>query len=120
MKLPALYYYIPPCPVCGSNRTGRYVKRPILHSEKDLRYLIEESLSHGELIRICEKEPIENAYCEECGHEWPEHVYARLWDTERIEEQKKLRGTAKKYAKFQSENPRQKKTLIKKIIGLFD
>lgn len=118
MKFPALYYYVPPCPVCGSGRTGRYVKKPF--TEADTRYLIEQSLKNGELVRLCDSVPIENAYCEECGYEWPEHIYADLWDTERIRQQKKIRGTTAEFAKFQNENPKKKKGLIRNIFGLLN
>lgn len=115
MKIPTIYYYVPPCPVCKSRRTGRYIKEPF--TEEDKSYAVRESLKHGELVRICPSVPIKNAYCEDCGHEWPAHIYARLWDREKVREEMEARNTIKEYAQYQKDNPRKKRTLIGKITG---
>lgn len=103
---PCLYYYVPPCPECGSNITGRYVRKPF--TKADIRYVKNESLKHGEIIRMTEKVPVANAFCETCGHEWPEHIYARIVPMWMAEEEKTKRRTRAMYVKFQKENPRRR------------
>ena len=114
MKIPAIYYYVPPCPECGSRKTGRYVSRSI--TQEDTNYMIKESLKHGELVRIRNPVPINNAYCEECGHEWPQIIRARLWDTEKVEEETCARGTFEKYEQFCIENP--KRNMLQRFMGV--
>ena len=103
---PCIYYYVPPCPECGSHITGRYVRRPL--TKADIRYVKNESLSHGEIIRMADKVPVVNAFCETCGHEWPEHVFARIVPGWMVEEEKTKRGTRARYAEFQTKEPRRR------------
>lgn len=111
-----LYYYVPPCPVCGSRMTGRYVLQP--RAAADARYVELESLKHGELVRFVFEIPKNNAYCEECGHEWHENVEAKFYDKTFINEEIQARGTMSRYAAFVQENPK-RRSLIGRIFGLF-
>ena len=62
------YYYVPPCPQCGSRMTGRYVKT---HRNTTTDWVINDSLKHGELVKPLPELPIyKNSFCVECGHEW--------------------------------------------------
>lgn len=113
MKFPAMYYYVPPCPRCGSRKTGRYVSRSI--TQEDTNYMIKESLRHGELVHVRNPVPVKNAYCEDCGYEWAEHIYAQLWDTGRVQEEIEARGTFARYEQFCMENP--KRSLVQRVMG---
>lgn len=96
-KMRHLYYYIPPCPVCGSRRTGRYVRRPF----SGAGYMMEKSLKAGELIRFRSKEPEKNAYCEKCGHEWPCLVETKFLTKEEMLDEQEARGTIEPYEQIQ-------------------
>lgn len=113
----SLYYYVPPCPACGSRVTGRYLKQP--WTSGDTAYKTKESLQHGELIRFLPKEPMNNAYCEECGYEWPQRVEAKFFSKQRIAEEMSIRGTNRKYAEYMEKNPKKKRGIIRNIFGLF-
>lgn len=84
------YYYIPPCPSCGSPVTGRYVK---LHRETDTEWQINESLRHGELIQALNEVPLRNCFCVNCGYEWNEDAKLQFLSQEKINEEKKKRLT---------------------------
>lgn len=67
------YYRVPPCPKCGSMRTGRYVpKGPFDIWQKDSE-IISEYLSHGQLVRLGRRGR-NNAFCADCGHVWTEYI----------------------------------------------
>ncbi len=112
-----LYYYVPPCPMCGSRRTGRYVIEP--RNAQDARYTMEQSLAHGELIRFCARDPFRNCYCEDCGYEWPANIHGTWVDGNRVAEEMDARDTVARYAAFEEENPKKKKTIFGKIFGFF-
>lgn len=97
-KIP--YYYVPPCPVCGGMKTGRYLKEPRIDSE----YLYRKSLENGEIIRFAPKEPIINCFCEECGYEWGKTISVRFITPDELIEQKRLRGTDKEYQRYSEIN----------------
>lgn len=99
------YYYVPPCPKCGSRRTGRYIKRPIT----DSGFIKEKSLKMGELVRFAPSEPIKNAFCEDCGYEWGTRIITMLWPSVRIQKEIDERGTAIRYNEYM-----RKKTMAQK------
>lgn len=104
MKKPGwryLYYYVPPCPQCGSRKTGRYVRTPLTGSG----YMKEESLKNGELIRFEAEEPVNNGFCVSCGHEWPVHVETKFWSYARIHEEQLVRGTIPLYERSRGSRP---------------
>lgn len=111
-----LYYKVPPCPECGSRKTGRYVKKP--RSMEDTIYTQSQSLMSGELIRFVPREPIKNCYCEECGYEWGHTVHAELLPVTEIEEEMEVRDTKRRYFEFQERYPMKKKSFLGKIFGL--
>lgn len=84
------YYYISPCPSCGSPVTGRYVK---LHRETDTEWQINESLRHGELIKAVNEVPLRNCFCVNCKYEWSDDVKLQFLSQEKINEEKKKRLT---------------------------
>lgn len=114
-KMKSFYYYVPPCPNCGSRITGRYVREP--RNKENMLYTARESLAHGELIRFLPFVPRTNAYCEECGFEWPQRVDAKWISKERIAEEKRVRGTNRRYTEFMEQNPKKKPSIFHKILG---
>ena len=115
--VPRLHYNVPPCPECGSRKTGRYVRRPFF--EKDALYMERESFRNGELIRMVDRVPVKNAYCEDCGHEWAQQINLSFFNREEVEEEKRERDTTEKYLKTEEEYRKQKKGLLGIAAGLF-
>ena len=115
-RIPRIYYYVPPCPECGSRKTGRYMRQPL--TAGDMRYVEKESLRNGELVRFAWRVPVKNAYCEECGCEWESTISASMVTRERIMEEQAVRGSAAKYAAFLEERPGKRKSVLGKIFGL--
>ena len=114
-RIPHIYYYVPPCPVCGSRKTGRYVRQPL--TTGDMLYVERESLRNGELVRFAVHIPEKNAYCDECGYEWGCSIRARLMPRERIIEEQAARDSAAMYAACLGRSP-VKKSFLKRITGI--
>ena len=53
-----------------------------------------EALANGEIIIFRDPEPVNNAFCLECGHEWPISVRTSWITKEKRAQQAQLRGTA--------------------------
>ena len=87
------YYYVPPCPSCGSMKTGHYVKEVNL----DPSFAARESLKNGELAIPVREIPYENVFCLDCGFSWHHTVSMRWMSLADIEEQKISRDTASFY-----------------------
>lgn len=87
------YYYVPRCPVCGSWKTGHYIKEPKLDAE----YTYRKALEHGEIIRFAKKEPVENCFCTECGHKWGKHIFLSMISYDELVHQQEIRGTNNEY-----------------------
>ena len=99
-----LYYMIYPCPVCGSRRTGRVVRRPLSGAD----YMMHESLKNGEIIRFAQKEPVANAFCLDCGHVWPQTAVAVWLTADEVESEKAARGTETMLEDFLAAHPKKK------------
>ena len=109
-----LYYYVPSCPVCGSRRTGRYVKTPISNA----RQIKESALKAGEIIRFAGDEPLTNAFCLSCGHEWPTRIRVRLLSADAIAKEKRDRGISEEYDRFAAKSrPKQKKGFFSSLFS---
>lgn len=84
------YYYVPPCPVCGSAETGRIVKEPASHAE----YMMISSLKNGEIIMFDPSpSPTDNLFCLSCGHQWTGDAVVRMLTKAQICHEQKKRGT---------------------------
>lgn len=94
------YYYMPPCPKCGSECTGRYVSPPYVNKH----YTMLESLKNGELVRYIKNVPVKNAYCEECGFEWKESPRLLRLSPEEKEEEIARRKTERKAEEYMQKN----------------
>ena len=90
------YYYVPPCPECGSRRTGRFMKRP----RKNDWYVHAESLLHGEIIRFANSEPIKNCFCLDCGNRWGQRISARLVSSSFVDKERKARQIDSEYERY--------------------
>lgn len=105
------YYYVPPCPSCGSRATGRYLKS---HRAPDDEYIADASLKNGEVVILRPEVPGNNAFCLTCGCEWPEYVEARFMTLEKIDEEKAARSTKEIMA-----HEKEEKKGMKKKRGVF-
>ena len=108
------YYYIPPCPKCGSRVTGRYRAKTIDYDDVEL-----DSLKHGEIVRPASAEPIKNAFCCDCGYTWGCTASLKLWSVDRIQEEKEARGTDEAYRELLEIMRIQKKGALKKGYHFF-
>lgn len=95
------YKYIPPCPRCGSSCTGRYIKEPL--TETDMEYIELQSLKHGEIVRFMPKEPVDNAFCVDCGYRWGCTAKTIYYTKEQLEEEIDKRGTERAYLEIKDE-----------------
>lgn len=113
------YYYIPPCPICKSYRTGRYIKT---HRSGDA-YIEEASLRNGEIVRFIPKEPIKNAFCVDCGYEWPCSAKIQFMTPEEIEKEQERRTTREAYMELKAllndEKKQKRKKPGKRILSIF-
>lgn len=64
--IPCVYYFVPPCPACGSRVTGYYMKQELFNYS----WSKEEALKHGEIVKQVAIVPEKNVFCETCGFEW--------------------------------------------------
>ena len=104
------HYYVPPCPVCGSKCTGRYLKKPLI----DAWYTEEQSLKNAEIVRFVRKEPIKNLFCVDCGYEWGKTINLSWVTREELEQEKKDRGTQEAYEELHTMNQEARKQNRKK------
>lgn len=90
-KLPTkIYYYVPPCPKCGSRVTGHYIAS---RRDNDQDWVILEALKHGEIAQLSYEVPTNNCFCLDCGFEWGEDVSASFKTSNYVKEQRAIRHT---------------------------
>lgn len=100
LTLKTLYYYMPPCPKCKSERTGRYLAQPYVNKH----YTVIESLKNGELVQLKKTVPRNNAYCADCGFEWHEEPRLVRIEQEEKEDEIARRGTEKLLYEYYEKN----------------
>lgn len=105
------YYFVPPCPVCNSAMTGRYVP---MHRDNDIEWIINDSLKNGELVKPVNKISEQNCFCVVCQSEWYSDVHMELMSLDFIEKEKEKRHTAEILEDRMSEEKKSKG-----LIGLF-
>lgn len=121
MKIPAIrirfpYYYVPPCPACGSTETGRIVKEPDTHE----KYTMISSLKNGEIIMFDPApEPVNNLFCLSCGHQWTGEVDMQMLTREQIRQEQKKRGTPELLREYEAANGIDEKPKRSIISGWF-
>ena len=84
-KLKKPYYYVPPCPNCGSLITGRFVKA---RNDYDADWLIDESLRHGEIVSPVPDVLSENCFCCDCNQTFTGIVKMQWMSLDELDEQK--------------------------------
>ena len=85
------HYDIPPCPYCGSIRTGRIVK---YHSNDNDDYITKSALKNGEIIKFAEEvDPDHDLFCSDCGFTWSEYVPLKWISLDDVKKAKYDRGT---------------------------
>jgi hypothetical protein len=80
-----LYHYVPPCPRCGSLRTGRFITGSY-DSISEVR-----ALKKGELIQSKYTQDSFTCFCDDCGISFPGQIKIMLLSSAELQEQKKLR-----------------------------
>ena len=89
------YHYVPPCPRCNSQKTGRFI---YMATTNNIDKIISSRMLKGELVKIIPgitESQYENAYCEECGCEWHANI-ENLWlNQEQILKERCDRGITK-------------------------
>ena len=104
-----IYYYVPPCPVCGSEETGRYVQPPFVNRH----YMMIESLKNGELIKFrktknrfsfftCQNQ--KNLFCTSCGFEWCEEPRTVWLDSDEKDGEISRRHTEQRLQEYMKNN----------------
>lgn len=115
-----LYYYVPPCPVCGSRVTGQYKKLP----KRQVLYEMENHLKNGEIVLFVEQVPISNAFCLKCHYTWPQIIETKIIGEKEIVQEIRARNVRPLYEAFQEKygvKEEKHKGIIKGIVsGLFD
>lgn len=110
------YYYVPPCPFCGSKMTGRYLKS---HWAADDEYVADTSLKNGELVVFRPEIPSKNVFCVNCGHDWTEYIESRFMTLEEIDKEKAARSTNEIRAQEREEKKGKKKRGVLHTIARF-
>ena len=113
------YYYIPPCPVCGSEVTGRIVSGSHRATERD--WMINEALRNGEIMLPSLEDTDDNCFCVECGATWYHMISMQMFTLDQINKEKKKRGTApvlsERYAEIEKREEESPRGTVAKFIG---
>lgn len=109
------YYYVPPCPRCGSVITGYKLDNlGTLNTESEVEKI--RRLLNGELVELHDFVTDESTlFCGECGIEWTGRPEIKYLTTEEIEKQKKLRGIDDEYI-YQRNNTAKGQALMRSYI----
>lgn len=91
---------MPPCPICGSEKTGRYVQQQYVKKH----YIVLQSLKNGEIVKLKKKLPYKNAFCIDCNFEWREQPRLVLIDDDDKEMEKARRKTENMLTEYIRDN----------------
>lgn len=80
------YVYVPPCPKCGSFKTGFYVLG-INPNQREIK----RHLKNGEYIDFSFDVSDTNCFCIDCGISWFTPLKIKYLDKQELEEEKKKR-----------------------------
>lgn len=110
------YYYVPPCPRCGSPVTGRYVTMWMCK-----KWIIEDSLYHGEYVRQADGDDLrDKAFCLDCNYIWPEEARLKWMTLNEIKKQKAIRHTCETFESIYAKRKvKKEKTWFSKWFNLF-
>jgi hypothetical protein len=90
------YHRVPPCPKCGSKKTGRFLY--VSNTRSGVEKVIGDCMAKGELVQLVpslETVKYENAYCEDCGCEWHANIETFWLSKENIAKERYERGITK-------------------------
>ena len=113
------YYYVPPCPKCGSKMTGRFVF-PVLMQKQQM---LLDAYANGELVAFYDRLKNENAFCAACGYEWNAKIETTRLTDAQIQQEKQDRHVDEVYdetvkqAKAKKENWGAGRKFIHSITG---
>ena len=110
------YYYVPPCPYCGSLVTGRFMKA---RNDYDADWMIDESLRHGEIISPVPNVLSENCFCCECNSTYTGIVEFKLFSADELDEQKFNRNINDIWQARNAEKAQKQETVTTKLINKF-
>ena len=96
------YYMVPPCPECGSRRTGRFIRQPF--RQLDQEYVMQESLKNGEIVLLKIEVPEKNAFCTDCGYTWKADISLLRISSDEMEAERMRRGTDKLLTNYMKEH----------------
>ena len=106
-------YRVSKCPVCSSEVTGRYIRKPSSGGEK----IVIDGLNNNEIIKITSDYCRDRCFCLECSAEWQEYVPLTLIKRDQLAEEGRKRHIDElKAALIEPEEKEQPKT--KRIFGL--
>ena len=111
------YYYVPPCPVCGSKVTGRIVSGN--HRATERNWMINEALRNGELVLPKIDVEEQNCFCNDCGAAWEQTVELKFLSLDEIAEQKRIRHTSEMLEERYNEIEKEKAEAPGGVVGLF-
>ncbi len=108
------YYYVPPCPECGSKKTGKII---LSHDADTDQYIVETALKNGELTTIQDEYPFgNNLYCDDCGFTWWGRSKLMWVSPGKILEEKTARGTVELLDKIKDTSKPKKKSGLQKFL----
>jgi hypothetical protein len=90
------YHKVPPCPRCGSKKTGRFLY--VSSIQGGTEKIVSNCMARGELVSIMpglDATKYENAYCEDCGIEWHANIETLWLNQEQILKERCDRGITK-------------------------
>ena len=115
------HYSVPPCPSCGSYRTGYFVRKS--KNEKNNQFIIDSALKNGELVSLTTEDG-DDFFCVDCDYTWPGILEMKLTNKETLERESELRGSGalweeikkEREAKEEEAAPKKKRSIFKKAV----
>ena len=90
------YHRVPPCPKCGSKKTGRFLY--VSNTSSGVEKIIGGCMAKGELVQLIsglDATKYENAYCDNCGCEWHANIETFWLSHDKIAKERYERGITK-------------------------
>lgn len=107
--------YVPPCPHCGSKKTGYIINSfDVFQNNLDVEKI--KRLLNGELVELNKFVSDENIlFCADCEIQWSGIPEIRYLDNQEIEEEKEKRGITDEYIYLRN-NTRAGRALMKSYV----
>ena len=110
------YYYVSPCPNCGSFVTGRYIRA---HKGDSNEWAIDDALKNGEIVEPIPEMGSKNCFCLDCGYEWFDFVDMKWFSLDQIRKEKTLRHTREILTEHYNQQEEYKKTHKRNFLSRF-